>query len=566
MGSVCSTTLRPFGGGAALWVPAGGLEHDRAMRIGLQIPNFTIGVPDDQLFEAVAQQAVTAEESGFESLWVMDHFYQLPALGGPTQPMLESYTLLGGLAARTSRIMLGTMVTGVTYRNPALLAKIVTTLDVISAGRAMLGIGAAWYDVEHEGLGVEFPPAGERLDRLEEAVQICRAMFRDDVVTFEGRYYSVHEARNLPRPVQPGGPPILIGGGGEKRTLRLVAQYADYCNIFGDEAAIRHKVAVLHEHCEAVGRDPASITVSRLATLVITDTAEESRATLELLGSIEGMEPGAFNVGTEDEIVAQLEELAAAGVEYFIFNMPTSGADAVRRAGGLLAARLTAALSREGSACSRRGRGPCQPRAPTGCAAPPRSTRSTPGGRACPGREACRRGPPRGCRDRVPPPLKTARSVSRAAPMPAPPMGIHPSAYSAIAANSRGPAPPPTSVRTRGCCTGLGHENDGGSDTCTPWNSASSCDHSACMHRTFSRATARRTSKSTPWSAASSRFQPYPMPSTKRPPDRRSRVAICLARTMGSCWATSVTPVPSRMRSVTAAAAASDTKGSRLRL
>ncbi len=309
------------------------------MRIGLQIPNFTIGVPDDQLFEAVAQQAVTAEESGFESLWVMDHFYQLPALGGPTQPMLESYTLLGGLAARTSRIMLGTLVTGVTYRNPALLAKIVTTLDVISAGRAMLGIGAAWYDVEHEGLGVEFPAAGERLDRLEEAVQICRAMFRDDVVTFYGRYYSVHEARNLPRPVRPGGPPILIGGGGEKRTLRLVAKYADYCNIFGDEASIRHKVAVLHEHCEAVGRDPASITISRLATLVITDTAEESRATLELLGSIEGMEPGAFNVGTEDEILAQLEELAAAGVEYFIFNMPTSGVDAVRRAGGLLAGR-----------------------------------------------------------------------------------------------------------------------------------------------------------------------------------------------------------------------------------
>src|SRR5580658_222831 len=286
-----------------------------AMRIGLQIPNFTLGVPDNRLFEAVVEQAVAAEDSGFESVWVMDHFYQLPALGGPSQPMLESYTLLGGLAARTSRIRLGTMVTGVTYRNPALLAKIVTTLDVISAGRAMLGIGAAWYDVEHEGLGVEFPPVGERMDRLEEAVQICRAMFRDEVATFEGRYYSVHEARNLPRPVQPGGPPILIGGGGEKRTLRLVAQYADYCNIFGDVATIGHKVEVLRRHCEEVGRDPAEVTVSRLATLVITDTAEESRATLELLGSIEGMEPGAFNVGTEDEIVAQLEELAAAGVE-----------------------------------------------------------------------------------------------------------------------------------------------------------------------------------------------------------------------------------------------------------
>jgi F420-dependent oxidoreductase-like protein len=308
-----------------------------AMRIGLQIPNFTLGVPDDQLFEGVAELAVTAEDSGFESLWVMDHFYQLPALGGPTQPMLESYTLLGGLAARTSRIRLGTMVTGVTYRNPALLAKIVTTLDVISAGRAMLGIGAAWYDVEHEGLGVEFPPVGERMDRLEEAVQICRSMFRDEIATFDGHYYSVHEARNLPRPVQPGGPPILIGGGGEKRTLQLVARFADYCNIFGDAATIRHKVAVLREHCEAVGRDPASITVSRLSTLVITDSAEETRGTMELLNSIEGATADGFNVGTEDEIMAQVEELTAAGVDYFIFNMPTSGVDAVRRAGGMLA-------------------------------------------------------------------------------------------------------------------------------------------------------------------------------------------------------------------------------------
>jgi F420-dependent oxidoreductase-like protein len=307
------------------------------MRLGLQIPNFTLGVPDDQLFEKVAELALAAEGSGFESLWVMDHFYQLPALGGPSQPMLESYTLLGGLAARTSRIRLGTMVTGVTYRNPALLAKIVTTLDVISAGRAMLGIGAAWYDVEHEGLGVAFPPVGERMDRLEEAVQICRSMFRDEIANFEGRYYSVREARNLPRPIQPGGPPILIGGGGEKRTLRIVALYADYCNIFGDAATVAHKIAVLHEHCQAVGRDPASITVSRLSTLVITESAEETKGTWELLHSAEGMDPSGFNVGTEDEIVAQVDELAAAGVDYCIFNMPVSGVDAVRRAGALLA-------------------------------------------------------------------------------------------------------------------------------------------------------------------------------------------------------------------------------------
>ncbi len=307
------------------------------MRIGLQIPNFNLGVPDDQLFEAVVELARAAEDSGFESLWVMDHFYQLPALGGPTQPMLESYTLLGGLAARTTRITLGTMVTGVTYRNPALLAKIVTTLDVLSAGRAMLGIGAAWYDVEHEGLGVDFPPVGERIDRLEEAVQICRAMFRDEVATFAGRYYSVHEARNLPRPVQPGGPPILIGGSGERRTLRLVARYADYCNIVGDAATVRHKVDVLRRHCEAEGRDPGSVVVSRLSTLVITDSPDETKLVWELLNEAAGEAAGGFNVGTEDEILAQVEELAEAGVDYCMFNMPTSGVDAVRRAGGLLA-------------------------------------------------------------------------------------------------------------------------------------------------------------------------------------------------------------------------------------
>ena len=206
---------------------------------------------------AWSSMATAAEESGFDSVWVMDHFYQLPPLGGPSQPMLEAYTLLGALAARTTRVRLGAMVTGVTYRNPAHLAKIVTTLDVISAGRAILGIGAAWYDVEHEGLGFDFPPAGERLDRLEEALQICRAMFREEAPTFEGRYYRIHEARNVPRPVQPGGPPILVGGGGEKRTLRLVARYADMCNIFGDAATIAHKVDVLRGHCEAVGRDPA---------------------------------------------------------------------------------------------------------------------------------------------------------------------------------------------------------------------------------------------------------------------------------------------------------------------
>jgi F420-dependent oxidoreductase-like protein len=270
----------------------------------------------------------------------MDHFYQLPALGGESQPMLESYTLLGGLAARTTAIRLGALVTGVTYRNPAILAKVVTTLDVISSGRAILGIGAAWHDIEHEALGVEFPPAGERLDRLEEAVPICRAMFREDHPSFEGRYYRISDARNLPRPVQPDGPPILIGGGGEKRTLRLVARYADYCNITGDTDVIRHKVGVLRQHCEAEGRDPKAVTVSRLSTLVLTNSAQETADTWELLRGAVGDDAAGFDVGEEDAIVTRIEELADAGVEYCIFNMPISGVDAVRRAGELLQARF----------------------------------------------------------------------------------------------------------------------------------------------------------------------------------------------------------------------------------
>ena len=311
------------------------------LRFGLQIPNFTLGVPDDELFERVAGMAVAAEESGFDSVWVMDHFYQLPPLGGPDQPMLESYTLLGALGARTSRVRLGTLVTGVTYRNPALLAKIVTTLDVITSGRAILGIGAAWYDVEHEGLGVDFPSVGERMDRLEEALQICRAMFTEDRATFDGRHYRVRGARNLPRPVQQGGPPIMVGGGGEKRTLRLVAQYADMCNFFGDVAMIRHKIDVLHRHCKDVGRDPTEVTISRLASLFLTNSDEETTQTRDFVVGAAGAEAaGGFNIGQEAEVVDQVAQLVEAGVEYFIFNLPTADAEGVRRAGKVLTSQF----------------------------------------------------------------------------------------------------------------------------------------------------------------------------------------------------------------------------------
>ena len=303
------------------------------MRFGLQIPNFAPNEPPGTTFDGVVDMAMAAEESGFDSVWVMDHFYQLPPMGGPSQPMLDSYTLLGALAARTSRVRLGTMVTGVTYRNPAHLAKIVTTLDVISSGRAILGVGAAWYDVEHEGLGFDFPPAGERLDRLEETLQICRAMFTEDAPSFDGRYYRIHEARNIPPPVQIGGPPILVGGGGEKRTLNLVARYADMCNLFGDAATIAHKVDVLRGHCKAVGRDPSAVTVSRLSTLVVTGSDEETTATKKFLRDVTGEEPAGSDVGTPEQLVARIEELAEAGVEYFVFNIPTGTPETVRQVG-----------------------------------------------------------------------------------------------------------------------------------------------------------------------------------------------------------------------------------------
>ncbi len=308
---------------------------------GLQIPNFTFGCPDDQLFDNVVELARSAEDVGFESVWVMDHLYQLPPLGGPDQPMLEAYTTLGALAASTSRVKLGTLVTGVTYRNPAFLAKVITTLDVISKGRAILGIGAAWYDVEHEGLGFEFPPVKERMDRLEEAVQICRAMFRADHASFEGKHYAIKDARNLPRPIQEGGPEIMIGGGGEKRTLKLVAQYADMCNVVGDPAGIRHKIDVIQRHCKDVGRDPTEVKITRMSSMMVTDSAEQTAQVREFVTAAAGAEAAsAFNIGQEDEIVAQVDELIDAGVETLIFNMPMSDAAGVRRAGELLVTRF----------------------------------------------------------------------------------------------------------------------------------------------------------------------------------------------------------------------------------
>jgi F420-dependent oxidoreductase-like protein len=307
----------------------------------LQLPQFAFpDVPPAELFGRLRDLAQAADAGGWDSVWVMDHFWQLPPLGGPPAPMLESSTLLGALAAVTERVGLGALVNGVTYRNPALLAKITTTLDVVSRGRAWLGLGAAWYQEEHEGLGFDYPPDRVRLDMLEEALVICKGMLRAEAPTYGGEHFRVKDAHNVPPPVQPGGVRILVGGGGEKRTLKLVAQHADACNIGGDAATLRHKVEVLHRHCADVGRDPADILVTRLGSLFPTGSAAESTQLREMLAGLGDPEQTAgFLIGEAGEITEAVHEMVEAGAQLLIFNLPfASTAAQIESAGEILAA------------------------------------------------------------------------------------------------------------------------------------------------------------------------------------------------------------------------------------
>jgi F420-dependent oxidoreductase-like protein len=237
------------------------------VRLGIHFVDFDVPGGAASIAATLAETARIAEEGGATTFTVMDHWFQMEQMASAHAPMLEGYTTLGFLAGHTERMRLGLLVTGVTYRHPGLLAKVVTTLDVLSGGRAQLGIGAAWYEREHRGLGVPFPPVAERFERLEETLQICLQMWSDDDGPFEGRHYRLDETICSPRPLSAPRPPILVGGSGERKTLRLVARYADACNLFAsspDEVA--HKLAVLDGHCEAEGRDPASIDRTILAT------------------------------------------------------------------------------------------------------------------------------------------------------------------------------------------------------------------------------------------------------------------------------------------------------------
>jgi F420-dependent oxidoreductase-like protein len=301
------------------------------MKLGLQVPVFTYPQGQENLGDMFGLIAQRAERAGLYSLWVMDHFFQIGFAGPPEMEMLEGWSALAFAAGRTNRIKLGTMVTGITYRHPGILLKTATTLDVLSHGRAYLGIGAAWNEEEHQGLGVPFPPLAERFERLEETLQIAHQMWAGDERPFEGKHYQLQRPLNSPRAVQKPRPPILIGGGGERKTLRLVAKYGDACNLFarlGDET-LQHKLDVLRAHCEAEGRPYSEIEKTTLNTFVLTRDGREgtfspaqaidlfaSQAALGIdqaifsLGNVHDLEP--FDV-LATEIVPAVEKLAVAG-------------------------------------------------------------------------------------------------------------------------------------------------------------------------------------------------------------------------------------------------------------
>jgi F420-dependent oxidoreductase-like protein len=275
------------------------------MRVGLQVPNFTWPNGQSNLGDTFAHIARMAERAGFYSLWVMDHFFQIRGVGPAENEMLEGWSALVFAAGVTNRIKLGTMVTGVTYRYPGILVKTATTLDVLSHGRAYFGISAAWNEEEHRGLGVPFPLLKERFERLEEALQIARQMWADNQEPYHGTYYQLERPLNHPRSVQRPHPPILIGGSGEQKTLRLVAQYGDACNIFaqlGDDA-VRHKFAVLREHCRQLGRSYDDIEKTTLSTIHVT-------------------RDGANGSMTPAAAIAYFAHLAGLGADQAIVNMP----------------------------------------------------------------------------------------------------------------------------------------------------------------------------------------------------------------------------------------------------
>ncbi len=300
-------------------------------RLGYQIPNFTYpGVAPEDIFANVVAQAKAAEAAGYDRVFVMDHFYQLPGIGAPEEPMFECYTMLSALAQHTERVRLSALVTGNTYRNPALLAKAVTTLDHVSGGRATLGIGCGWFEKEHVDLGFEFGTFSDRFEKLEEALQIIIPMLRNERVTFSGKHYRVQDAINSPASISKI--PVMIGGQGEKKTLRMVAQYADESNLVGDNAAIPRKLEVLAEHCERLGRDRSEITVTKLQMIAVAPTQEELDADFAAIAEVKGWTDahiaaakGALITGDPDTVGEILQDAVAAGLDGLTVDLPVNG-------------------------------------------------------------------------------------------------------------------------------------------------------------------------------------------------------------------------------------------------
>ncbi len=292
--------------------------------VDLHLPNFNYpGVSPDKVFDTLVDIATTAESSGFSSISLMDHLHQIPVVGPEENWMFDGNTMLTALAARTTKATLGTLVGGVTYRNPALLAKITTTLDIVSGGRAWLGIGAAWFENEHRAYGFDFPPLKTRFEMLEETLQIVRGMFTQERTSFSGTHFHVDQAYNNPKPLR-GDIPILIGGSGERKTLRFVAKYADGCNLFGDAERVRHLIGVLERHCEDVGRDPSEITKTGMGMFVLADTheaAQRKAAALKEAG-FPAERLAQMVVGDPDTVGEAATKLKDAGLEGITTSLP----------------------------------------------------------------------------------------------------------------------------------------------------------------------------------------------------------------------------------------------------
>jgi F420-dependent oxidoreductase-like protein len=310
------------------------------IQLDLHMPNFNYpGVEPEALFDALVEIASAAERAGFSAITLMDHYHQIPPVGPPQNWMFDGSTMLTGIAARTESIAVGLLVGGVSYRNPAQHAKITTTMDIVSGGRAYHGIGAGWFEAEHVAYGFEFPPLKERFERLEDHLRIVRAMFTEEQATVAGDHHSVTGAYNNPKPIR-GDIPIVVGGSGERKTLRMVAQYADGCNLFGDPDSARHLLGVLEGHCEKAGRDPSEITKTAMRTIVIAETEDAAKAKLEAMRSAGWPEErvAAATAGTPEQIVEMAHAYREVGIEGLTFSMPdVYDLEAVAMAGETLA-------------------------------------------------------------------------------------------------------------------------------------------------------------------------------------------------------------------------------------